>query len=293
VTVHRSQGSTVERAHALEDGGGRELAYVKMSRARQRSSVYVVADSLEQATEDLVREWGTDRRLGWVIDTGTPMTNPLDAENSRSVARPMRDALRHGRLVAERDAILAVIPPDPSAEIRAVELQRSRLDKERDELAKGTGRYRAHPVAQAIRTLAGAESDVARLERNLSGSGRNRKQKRAWRAELEQSRLKVAVGAGNVAHLTGPELARLDQDDQRLQKRLDGFWQQRETYRSWASRHPEAEGRLDALSVEITSLDAALGDKPPGRDLPPSLQPERWAQLARGQDRDLGLDLGR
>ena len=29
VTVHRSQGSTVERAHALEDGGGRELAYVK------------------------------------------------------------------------------------------------------------------------------------------------------------------------------------------------------------------------------------------------------------------------
>ena len=29
LTVHRAQGSTVERAHALEDGGGRELAYVK------------------------------------------------------------------------------------------------------------------------------------------------------------------------------------------------------------------------------------------------------------------------
>ena len=29
VTVHRRQGSTVERAHALEDGGGRELAYVR------------------------------------------------------------------------------------------------------------------------------------------------------------------------------------------------------------------------------------------------------------------------
>lgn len=34
VTVHRSQGSMVQRAHALEDGGGRELAYVKMSRPR-------------------------------------------------------------------------------------------------------------------------------------------------------------------------------------------------------------------------------------------------------------------
>jgi hypothetical protein len=293
VTVHRSQGSTVELAHALEDGGGRELAYVKMSRARQRSSVYVVADSLEQATDDLVREWGTDRRLGWVIDTGTPMTNPLDVERSRSVARPMRDALRHGRLVAERDAILAVIPPDPSAEIRAVELQRSRLDKERHELAKGTGRYRDHPVSQAIRTLAGAESDVARLERNLSGSGRSRKQRRSWRAELEASRPKVATAARNVADLTAPELVRLDQDEQRLQKRLDGLWQQRETYQSWASRHPEAEGRLDALSLEIASLDDALDRKPPGRDLPRSLQPDRRAQLARGQGRDLGLDLGR
>ena len=58
VTVHRSQGATVARAHALEDGGGRELAYVKMSRARERSTVYVVADSLEQATEDLSRSLG-------------------------------------------------------------------------------------------------------------------------------------------------------------------------------------------------------------------------------------------
>ena len=45
VTVHRSQGATVGRAHVLEDGGGRELAYVKMSRARECSTVYVVADS--------------------------------------------------------------------------------------------------------------------------------------------------------------------------------------------------------------------------------------------------------
>jgi hypothetical protein len=43
VTVHRSQGSTVQRAQTLEDGGGRELAYVKMSRAKQRSTVHVVA----------------------------------------------------------------------------------------------------------------------------------------------------------------------------------------------------------------------------------------------------------
>jgi hypothetical protein len=39
------------RAHALEDGdgGGPELAYVKMSRAKEGSTLYAVADSLEQA----------------------------------------------------------------------------------------------------------------------------------------------------------------------------------------------------------------------------------------------------
>ena len=43
VTAHRSQGATVDVTHALEDGGGRELAYVAMSRARHESHVHVVA----------------------------------------------------------------------------------------------------------------------------------------------------------------------------------------------------------------------------------------------------------
>jgi hypothetical protein len=113
VTVHRSQGSTVERAHALEDGGGRELAYVKMSRAKERSTVYVVADSMAQAKEDLAREWGTDRRLGWVIDTGTPITNPLAAELSPTVARPMRDGLRRGRMQASAKRSSLSLRPTP------------------------------------------------------------------------------------------------------------------------------------------------------------------------------------
>jgi conjugative relaxase-like TrwC/TraI family protein len=184
VTVHRSQGSTVERAHALEDGGGRELAYVKMSRAKERSTVYVVADSLGQAKEDLRREWETDRRLGWVIDTGGPATDPLSAETSPSVTRPMRDALRRGRLVAEREVILAVVPPDPSVHIRAAELQRSRLQRDRDDLAAGRGRYRDHLVARAVRNLHHAEVNIARLERNLAGSRSPRAQRRTWRSEL-------------------------------------------------------------------------------------------------------------
>ena len=39
VTVHRTQGATVNRAHPFADGGGRELAYVAMSRARDTAHV--------------------------------------------------------------------------------------------------------------------------------------------------------------------------------------------------------------------------------------------------------------
>lgn len=43
VTVHRMQGGTVDRSHVVADGGGRELTYVAMSRARDTSHVHVVA----------------------------------------------------------------------------------------------------------------------------------------------------------------------------------------------------------------------------------------------------------
>ena len=111
ITVHRSQGATVGRAHVYEDGGGRELAYVKMSRARERSTVYVVADSPEQAVEDLGRVWSQSRRIGWAIDQGTPAPG-IGPEPAPAVPA-VSASLRHARLVAERAAVAAVVPSDP------------------------------------------------------------------------------------------------------------------------------------------------------------------------------------
>ena len=48
-----------------------ERAYVKMSRAKERSTVYIVADSMAQAEHDLRREWA-DRRLAWIIESAQP-----------------------------------------------------------------------------------------------------------------------------------------------------------------------------------------------------------------------------
>jgi hypothetical protein len=101
-TVHRAQGATVDVAHRLHDGGGRELAYVAMSRARQQATVHVVADDVDQAVEDLQRDWAQERRPRWAIDTGTPETNALRAEHSPDVPADLRPNLRRARQTATR-----------------------------------------------------------------------------------------------------------------------------------------------------------------------------------------------
>ncbi len=64
VTAHRSQGATTDVTHALEDGGGRELAYVTMSRARGESHVHVVAPDMLQAARRLTWAWGQEAPPG-------------------------------------------------------------------------------------------------------------------------------------------------------------------------------------------------------------------------------------
>ncbi|MDQ4133019.1 MAG: ribbon-helix-helix domain-containing protein [Actinomycetota bacterium] len=48
------------------------MAYVKVSRAKERTTVYAVADSVEQAAEDLRRSWTQERRIGYAIDQDNP-----------------------------------------------------------------------------------------------------------------------------------------------------------------------------------------------------------------------------
>jgi conjugative relaxase-like TrwC/TraI family protein len=72
LTVHRTQGATVDTAHVLADGGGRELTYVALSRARSTTQIHAVADNLDQARDDLTRDWTTERRARWIHDTDRP-----------------------------------------------------------------------------------------------------------------------------------------------------------------------------------------------------------------------------
>jgi conjugative relaxase-like TrwC/TraI family protein len=120
ITVHRMQGATVDRAHVFADGGGRELAYVAMSRARDSTHVYVTADNLGQAVEDLSIEWSTNRRQRWVLDVDEPAH---DARARRpNLVRRTESALRLARLRSEREAVQAVAP-EAEERLRALDLQ--------------------------------------------------------------------------------------------------------------------------------------------------------------------------
>jgi conjugative relaxase-like TrwC/TraI family protein len=124
VTVHRMQGATVDRARVFADGGGRELAYVAMSRARDTSHVYVAADDVDQAVEDLTIEWSRDRRQRWVLDIDEPARHGQPTRPD--LARRASLAIRAARLRAERDAVAAVAP-DAEQRLRSLDLQ-IRLD---------------------------------------------------------------------------------------------------------------------------------------------------------------------
>jgi conjugative relaxase-like TrwC/TraI family protein len=139
VTVHRSQGDTTGRAHRYADGGGRELGYVSMSRATDRSTVHVVADDLEQAQLDLTQDWTVERRQRWAIDTGTPTTRAAEIEDQPAVPDRLRAVIREARLRSERDALVDAIPPDVATELANSQRRLAWLRQQRHDLERGTG----------------------------------------------------------------------------------------------------------------------------------------------------------
>jgi ATP-dependent exoDNAse (exonuclease V) alpha subunit len=138
VTVHRMQGATVDHAHVFADGGGRELAYVAMSRARGTSQVYVVADDLQQGAEDLHREWSSDRRQRWIMDLDEPARL---GDGARPCLAPRATGgIRLARLRAERNAI-AAMAPEATARLEAldVSLRPQRLEVDAPQRQRGLG----------------------------------------------------------------------------------------------------------------------------------------------------------
>jgi hypothetical protein len=172
-TVHRGQGSTTARAHLFADGGGRELAYVAMSRAREATHAWVVADDLAQAADDLRRDWSVRRTPTWALDAVLPPTTFKEAVVSLATpgqARVVALALAGSRAVANATPQLQAVGVPELAEARAA-LQRA--EQARVDLFAGRGAYLGTDAGQAV-------ADLARAEAALAGARREAEHASHW-----------------------------------------------------------------------------------------------------------------
>jgi hypothetical protein len=253
VTVHRAQASTVDVAHRYEDGGGRALGYVSMSRGRQCNSVHVVADSLDQAAEDLTRDWSVDHRSRWAIDSGAPATEALAVEHHEQAPAGMRAALHHARLQAERRAVAAAIPEDPSPELAKVKRQLAELRRDRTHLLTGQGRYAGTPEGQAAHQYIEARDKHCDAQRHAEASD-NWRDRRHWHKEATRWADKESAAEANYVATIAPGVNDLDQAITQVEERRDELQTARRDRSTWLSEHPEAARRLQSLDQELHPL---------------------------------------
>lgn len=250
LTVHRAQGATVDRTHLLADGGGRELAYVAMSRARETSHVHVVADDLDQALEDLHREWGTERRDRWILDIDQP-AEPGDRLQPHMKRRPAV-ALRAAQLRAERAAVLATMPPDPTPALTDARIRVRHLEHRLDDLHRGRGPLVSPETTDAMRSLRDWRSAHRTAEEMLL-HGPRRRERRAWTERLNSARHQVERWQERLDALTDPieQSVRVEIDQlNRTIDDLDGLQTGRQRQARWLGM-----SRIAGIDKAIRTID--------------------------------------
>jgi len=231
ITAHRSQGSTVDVTYAQEDGGGRELAYVAMSRARSESHVHVVAPGLSQAASRLEWAWGDERRQTWAIGN--------EPESSL------------GELYAERLQLSRLVPSDRSRQLDHVRRQSNGVERDIAELYNGTGRWAHSSAGQAARAVREAAVEHQRAEQLLEspdlGRWSRHKARRAL-AEAGDRFDKALVAWENTGQ---PYATRLGAQRERLGAEAAVLEQARTSREEFFARHPEVPSRLAELHRAI------------------------------------------
>jgi hypothetical protein len=285
LTVHRAQGVTVDVTHRYEDGGGRELAYVAMSRARGPSYVHTVADDVAQATGDLARDWAVEARQRWVLDTATPARTASRGGPER--ADPIDAAKGLARLEAERAAVLRACPSDPGPELRRLEHAFHELGHHRNDLLRGKGRWAGTEAGVAAAELYHATIQKQNHEHYSHTAGDSRAHRRSEAKQAQQWAKREAQAQVRWERVGVPVLATVEAELGALKGKVDSLHQTREARQEWLGRHPEAARRLDRLEREVAKAREAIHLE---RSVANGLR--RQAQ-AKEAGRDFGRERGR
>ncbi len=234
LTVHRAQGATYDRAHVLAAGGGRELAYVALSRARQGTTLHAVADDLDQLHHDLTTDWATPRHQRWITDTDTPAPPP---DHTRDAAPPSASRSR--------------IEPRPPAETKAT--AHSRLIALQDDLAdlcSGTGGWSDTAEGAVARRHNDLHSRYDDARYSAAALHAPRRERRAARRTVEELAPKLAAAEDEWQDIVQPAADRIQHAIGQVETEIE--------------RHDLADlrRRLDALATPTPETPALHPDPP-------------------------------
>jgi hypothetical protein len=207
ITAHRSQGTTVDAVHVLDDGGGRELAYVAMSRARQASHVYTTASDRREAAGRLAWSWDQERREQWVADRD-------------------RSAERIEVLKAERGCLIRMVPSDVSPQLARARRELGALERDLADLRTGAGRWRNTAMGDAHHRLLRAESAHRQAQRRADSPGplgrrRARQEVQGCLAAVQDSERALHLASELAARGLHQQQARLADEIRRLEARQE------------------------------------------------------------------------
>lgn len=230
LTVHRAQGLTCDRTHVLAGGGGRELAYVAASRARQHTQFHMVAPDLAGAAELLAEQLSASADEPWITDTD---------------ARPG----------IEPEPSTAVIPPAfdlVSMSEQALDLRLGTLQRDLRDLRKGQGRWADTPEGAAVRTAAKTRDELDLGQRVIADPSSRRRDRRAASRALES--------------LTATNASAMEACDRVLKRAVDSFDEEITNFRREMHRreHVQFLHYLDTYAADRPTPDRT----PPVAPLP-------------------------
>jgi len=196
LTVHRAQGATCDRAHVLAAGGGRELGYVALSRARDQTLIHVTADDLGQAVDDLRADWGVSNPQRWITDT------PARPGRQPEPARAARPA-----------ATVRELPACSATERRAdAQARLIDLHDDLDALLAGARRWANTPAGTAARNLNHARDRLAEGRQAATAPATSRRERRAAAKSLPQLEDAVEAAEQRWGQIGAPEANHLQAD---------------------------------------------------------------------------------
>jgi hypothetical protein len=275
--VHRSQGTTADTAHVLEGGGGRELAYVAMSRARHTTHVYLPASNIDGAADHLGWAWTNQQRPVWAHDQALPaLPQPvsLTTEATRPTVLQLPTAELH-RLRDEQEMIESGITRD---------LERRRLNLAAHIATVHENLARLHAGAYPWKDNASGIAARALTAADLAHRAARQQAERPGASILDRHRASRAARA--LAHARQdwqrdgqPEADRLHAQRAEFAAELAILYNPATARAAWRDQHHHLTRRLD-------QLDQLLAGQPT-----PTHDPRPRPAITRPQQ-DQAIDLG-